>query len=144
MGTHRFKIEGKDFEVHVGTRMGGRVNVTVNGTSYDVEIAAQPGAAAAPLPAMTAAAAAPSLSPSPAPAPAAGAGEVRAPISGVVLSVEVKPGDKVAPNSKVLVLEAMKMENEIFAAMDGTVSAVHVKAQQEVREGDLLVSINAG
>jgi glutaconyl-CoA/methylmalonyl-CoA decarboxylase subunit gamma len=93
--------------------------VTVNGTSYDVEIAAQPGAAAAPLPALPAAAAAPSLSPSPAPAPAAGAGEVRAPISGVVLSVEVKPGDKVTPNSKVLVLEAMKMENEIFAATHG-------------------------
>lgn len=140
MGTHRFRIEGKDFEVQVGTRMGGRVNVSVNGASYEVEIASAPGAAAAPPP-TAAPVMAPAPSHSPAPVTTGGAGEVRAPISGVVLSVDVKPGDKVAPTTKVLVLEAMKMENEIFAAMHGTVSAVHAKPQQEVREGDLLFSI---
>ncbi len=138
MATHRFKIEGKDFEVKVGTRTGSQVGVTVNGKSYAVEVESQTGtiapqaAAAAPPPPIAASAAAPA---------SGGADEVRAPISGVVLSVSVKPGDKVEPQTQVLVLEAMKMENEIFAAINGTVTQVHVQGQQEVREGDLLVSI---
>ncbi len=144
MATHRFKIEGKDFEVKVGTRTGSHVGVTVNGKSYDVEVESQSGVAPAPSPA-AAAPAPPPVAAAPAAAPVAGgAGDVHAPISGVVLSVEVKVGDKVEPRSKVLVLEAMKMENEIFAAATGTISKVHVQPQQEVREGDLLVSITLG
>jgi len=142
MGTHRFKIEGRDFEVRVGTRSGGRVDVTVNGKGYAVEIESAPGAAIAAT-----TAAAPAAAPMSVAAPAAhtaGAGDVIAPISGVVLSVEAKPGQRVEPNTRVLVLEAMKMENDIFAATTGTVTKVHVQAQQEVREGDLLVSIAVG
>jgi len=139
MGTHRFKIEGRDFEVRVGTRSGGRVDVTVNGKGYAVEIESAPGAAIAATTAAT-----PASAPMGVAAPAAhtaGAGDVLAPISGVVLSVEAKPGQRVEPNTRVLVLEAMKMENDIFAATTGTVVEVHVQPQQEVREGDLLVSI---
>lgn len=144
MGTHRFTIEGKDFEVRVGTRMGNRVDVTVNGATYAVDIAAA-GTAGAPT------------SPPPPPAPmsaapvaanvatsAGGAGDVRAPISGVVLSIDVKPGQRVEPQTRVLVLEAMKMENDIFAAVAGTVTQIHAQPQQDVREGDLLVSISPG
>jgi glutaconyl-CoA decarboxylase len=138
MATHRFKIEGKDFEVRVGTRTGSHVGVTVNGKTYAVEVESHAG----PAPAIASAAAAPAASTPPPSAPVAtGGGEVHAPISGVVLSVAVKPGDQVEPQTKVLVLEAMKMENDIFAAISGTVAQVHVQPQQEVREGDLLVSI---
>jgi biotin carboxyl carrier protein len=77
----------------------------------------------------------------PASAPAGGGGEVRAPIPGVVLTVDVEPGQKVTVATKVAVLEAMKMENEIYAGADGVVSAVHVKPQQEVRQGDLMLTI---
>lgn len=139
MGTHRFTIEGKEFEVRVGTRMGNRVDVTVNGASYAVEIAG-----GAPVQGAPATGPAPVSAPPPpvvATVATGGAGEVLAPISGVVLSVDVKPGDAVEPHTRVLVLEAMKMENEIFAAVAGKVSQVHAKPQQEVREGDLLVSI---
>jgi len=152
MGTHRFKIDGQDFEVVVGTRMGSRVDVSVNGKAYAVEIeaSATPAAsagAATQATSVTTPVAAPVAAPL-VPAPVApaepiggGAGEVRAPISGVVLSLEVAVGDQVEPSSKVLVLEAMKMENEIFAAATGKIAMIHVEAQQEVREGDLLVTI---
>lgn len=141
MATHRFRIEGKEYEVEVGTRLGSSVQVTVNGRAYEVELAggaaaAVPGVPAAPRP-LPAAVSRPA-----APAPAGGgAGEVRAPIPGVVLSVAVSVGEKVTAASKLLVLEAMKMENEIFAGIDGTVAAVHAKPQQEVRQGDLLLVI---
>jgi biotin carboxyl carrier protein len=69
---------------------------------------------------------------------------VRAPIPGVVLEVAVAAGEAVTANTKLLVLEAMKMENEIFAGVDGKVATVHVEAQQEVGQGDLLVTITVG
>ena len=149
MGTHKFKIDGQDFEVQVGTRMGSRVDVSVNGKTYEVEIegGSSPMVAAAAPAAAPVAAPTPAAPPRPAPAaPSAGAtgaaGEVLAPISGVVLTVDTSAGQSVEPNTKVLVLEAMKMENEIFAAISGKVTQVHVQPQQEVREGDLLVSID--
>ena len=146
MATLRFRIEGKDYAVEVGARSGNTVQVTVNGRNFAVEVDESghyaPAPVAAPAPAPVAAAAPPST-PVAAPRPAAGgAGEVRAPISGVVLSVLVSPGQAVTARTQIVVLEAMKMENEIYAAIDGAVVSVHVQAQQEVREGDLLVTIN--
>ncbi len=144
MGTHRFIIEGKEYKVEVGTRLGSSVLVTVNGTPYSVELT---GSSAVPAP--VAAAAEPASVPRAAAAPAAtrpsaaagGSGQVLAPIPGVVLNVLVGIGDPVTARSKLLVLEAMKMENEIFAGIAGVVTAVAVKSQQEVRQGDLLVTI---
>jgi glutaconyl-CoA decarboxylase len=145
MATHRFRIEGKDYAVEVGARSGDTVQVTVNGRSFAVEVDesgyyAAPAAAPAPrpAPAPVAAASAPAAAPRPT---VAGSGEVRAPISGVVLNILVSVGQAVTARTQVLVLEAMKMENEIYAAIDGKVAIVHVQAQQEVREGDLLVTI---
>ncbi len=143
MGTHRFKIEGKSFDVRVGTRTGSRVDVTVNGATYAVEVEATSSspttvASQVAAPHLSAPVAASSTAPA-----TAGSGDVMAPISGVVLSVDVKPGQQVEPHTRVLVLEAMKMENEIFAAVSGTITQVHVQPQQEVRDGDLLVSIKS-
>jgi biotin carboxyl carrier protein len=73
---------------------------------------------------------------------AAARGEsVRAPIAGKVVKVLVAVGDQVAPGSAVIVLEAMKMENELAAERGGTVSAIHKAAGQAVDTGDLLVEI---
>jgi biotin carboxyl carrier protein len=73
-------------------------------------------------------------------APARGE-SIRAPIAGKVVKVLVAVGDPVAPGSAVIVLEAMKMENEIAAERGGTVSAIHKAAGQAVDSGDLLVEI---
>ena len=67
--------------------------------------------------------------------------EIRAIIPGVVQQVLVQPGDRVARGSGLLVLEAMKMRNELTAPMDGTVRQVHVAPGQKVPKGELLVTL---
>ena len=66
---------------------------------------------------------------------------IRAPIAGKVVKVLVAVGDNVAPGSAVIVLEAMKMENELVSANGGTVTAVHKQAGQAVDTGDVLVEL---
>ena len=66
---------------------------------------------------------------------------LRAPIAGKVVKVLVAPGDQVAPGSAVLVLEAMKMENELVAERGGTVAKIHKQAGQAVDTGDVLVEL---
>jgi biotin carboxyl carrier protein len=73
-------------------------------------------------------------------APARGE-SIRAPIAGKVVKVVVAVGDQVAPGGPVIVLEAMKMENELAAERGGTVSAIHRAAGQAVDTGDLLVEL---
>ncbi|HTY47558.1 MAG TPA: biotin/lipoyl-containing protein [Methanomassiliicoccales archaeon] len=68
-------------------------------------------------------------------------GNITAPMPGKVISVKVKSGDKVQPNTLVLILEAMKMENEILAGMGGTIKEVRVKAGEAVEGGKVLVVI---
>ena len=110
--------------------------VNVNGTSYEVEVE-EIAAGAAPV------AAAPVAAPTPAPvaAPAAGASGVTAPMPGNILDVKVKVGDVVNENTVVIILEAMKMENEIFAGVNGKVTAVNVAKGATVNSGDVLVVI---
>ncbi len=69
-------------------------------------------------------------------------GEIlRAPIAGKVVKVLVAVGDVVAPHTPVIVLEAMKMENELISERGGTVKALHKLAGQAVDTGDLLVEL---
>lgn len=126
-----------------------KYTITVNGTAYEVEVeeagsvasapkAVAPKAAPAPAPA-------PKAAPAPAPAPkaaapvAAGATTVSAPMPGKVLSVNVKVGDAVKSGDVLMILEAMKMQNEIMAPADGTVSDVRVSAGQTVGTGDVMI-----
>jgi biotin carboxyl carrier protein len=66
---------------------------------------------------------------------------IRAPIAGKVVKVVVAVGDKVEPGTAVIVLEAMKMENELTAERGGTVQSIHKAAGQAVDTGDLLIEI---
>lgn len=104
-----------------------KFNITVNGNTYEVDVEEVGGVATAPVaPVAAAPVAAPAAAPAPAAkkaaAPVAGATLVKAPMPGTVVSVKVKPGDAVKADTLVAVLEAMKMENEIFAGVDGTVA----------------------
>lgn len=144
MATHRLVIEGKEFKVDVGVRSGNSVEVAVNGRAYIVEItgARSPVAIfpATPAPAPPGSASAAPVAPAQV-SGGATAGDVRAPISGLVLSIAVSPGERVSRGSVLLVLEAMKMNNEIFAPVDGIVESVAVRPQQQVAQGDLLAMI---
>ena len=110
--------------------------VNVNGTQYMVEIELIDGATAPAAPAATAA-------PAPAAATAPAGGEtVKSPMPGTILDVKVKAGDKVEEGQVLMILEAMKMENEIMAPVSGTVASVNVSAGSTVQSGDILCSIN--
>ena len=141
MKEYKFKINGKDYAVTIGEAEGKLLSVNVNGANYQVELENAPVAApaAAPVQATAPAAAAPVVA---APAAPAGAGEkVNSPLPGVIVEVSVKEGQAVKAGQKVAVLEAMKMENEIPAPKDGTITAVHVQKGDSILEGAPVVSI---
>ncbi len=118
--------------------------VNVNGNSYEVEVEEVGGAqTAAPAAVAPVQAAAPSQAPKTAPAAAAPAGgtPVKAPMPGNVLDIKVSNGQAVKEGDLVVILEAMKMENEIFAPCDGTVTVVASKGAT-VNTGDVLISLS--
>jgi biotin carboxyl carrier protein len=122
-----------------------RFNVTVNGKAYDVAVE-EVGAGAAPMAAAPAPAAAPAAAAAPAPAAApaqaAGAGEkVTAPMPGTILDVKAQSGQSVSKGDVIMVLEAMKMENDIVAPCDGTVTSIVVKKGDSVQSGDTLATV---
>ena len=119
--------------------------ITVNGTPYSVTVEDANGSAA---PVAAAPAAAPASAPAPAPAAApaapaaAGSVSVDAPMPGNILDIKVSNGASVKAGDVLLILEAMKMENEIVAPQDGTVASVNVNKGDTVEAGQTLVSLN--
>lgn len=144
MSNYKFKISGKEYNVTIGSIEDKIAKVNVNGKDYEVELENQPAAApaVAAAPVTAAAQAAPAAAATPAAKPAAGAGvKVTSPLPGVIIEVSVKEGQAVKAGQKVAVIEAMKMENEIAATQDGTISAIHVNKGDSVLEGADIVSI---
>ena len=117
--------------------------ITVNGVAYEVTVEeGTTGAATAPAAAPKAAPkAAPAAPKAAAPAAAAGAVKVNAPMPGKVLSVKANVGQAVKKGEVILILEAMKMENEIVAPQDGTVAST-VAAGTSVEAGEVLATLN--
>ena len=117
--------------------------ITVNGNVYDVTVEEGTGSTAGAAKAATPKAAAPKAAPkAAAPAGAQGAVKVNAPMPGKILKVNVNAGTAVKKGDVLLVLEAMKMENEICAPQDGTVATVECVAGDSVESGKVLVSMN--
>ena len=142
MKEYKFKINGNEYVVAVNGIADGVADATVNGVGYNVELAdgfASPGTAA-PAPAAQAAPA-PAAAAAPAAKPAGAGKAVKSPLPGVIIEVSVKEGQAVKAGQKVAVIEAMKMENEIAAESDGTVTAIHVNKGDSVLEGADIVTI---
>ena len=120
-----------------------KYSVKVNGTVYEVEVEEISGSAAVE----TKSEPAPAAASTPAPAPEkkaevpAGGVAVKAPMPGTILKMNVKVGDKVEKNALVCVLEAMKMENEIFSPEAGTVTAINAAQGATVNAGDPIVTL---
>lgn len=119
-----------------------KYNVTVDGKTYEVLVEEADGTASAPA-AVAPAAPAPKAAPAAAPkaAPAAGGNTVNAPMPGTILKMNVKVGDTVKASDLVCILEAMKMENEIFAGKDGVVKAINAAQGASVNSGDAIITL---
>ena len=162
MSQYKFTINGKEFDVTVNSVEGKNAAVTVNGVDYNVVLESgldgshsssavslreTPPSVAGSLPlSMPRAAAAseesarPAQSAAPAVAPGAGK-KIVSPLPGVIIEVCVKEGEAVKRGQKIAVIEAMKMENDILAECDGTISAIYVKKSDSVLEGANIASI---
>ena len=147
MKKYNYKINGVPYEVSIESLTDGAAQVVVNGTSYAVELEQK--SSSKPVVPQGARVAQPVVSaptasaPRPAARPAGGSGAVVSPLPGVILRIMVKEGDAVKAGQTLLCLEAMKMENNVDADRDGTVTSVAVAVGDSVMEGDTLVTIGA-
>lgn len=146
MKSYKFRINGNEYNVDINSVEGNIADVTVNGAAYQVEMENAPAPvqkpAQAPAAAVASTGSATTTTPAPKAAAPAGAGKpVTSPLPGVIIEVSVKEGQTVKAGQKVAVLEAMKMENEIQAPADGTVTAILVNKGDSVLEGAEIVKI---
>lgn len=121
-----------------------RFTVSVNGKRYDVEVEEVGREDAAPVaaaPRMEVAKPAKPAKAAPKAEVPAGAEVVKAPMPGTILDIKVSSGEVVKEGQALLVLEAMKMENEVVAPRDGTVASIHAMKGASVESGDVLVAI---
>ena len=116
------------------------LRITVNGVAYDVQVE-ELGEGVAPVVAAPVPAAAPKAAPKAAPG-AAGGTKVTAPMPGTILAVNVSVGQKIEEGQAVVILEAMKMENEIPAPASGTVASINVEKGASVETGAVLITLN--
>ena len=148
MNKYQYKVQGVDYDVEIEEVEGNLAKVSVNGIAFEVELkqpinparAITKPKVATPTPTPSKPAAAPAATTTPA-APAGAGSAVKAPLPGTIASICVKVGDKVNVGDVVLVLEAMKMQNNIESEYAGTVTAVMVNAGESVMEGAPLVTI---
>ena len=150
MKTYKYKVQGVDYEVEIEDVEGNIAKVNVNGIPFEVELQQPINAAkhpniVKPKVAAPAAVAAPVQAAAPkaaAKAPAAGKGNpLTAPLPGTITSINVKVGESVIAGQVVVILEAMKMQNNIEAEQSGTVTAINVNPGDSVMEGAVLLTI---
>lgn len=151
MNKYQYKVQGVDYDVEIEEVEGNVAKVNVNGIRFDVELkqpinptsSLKKVRVEAPKPVARPAipTAAPAASPA-APAAPAGAGSpIKAPLPGTIIELKVKVGDTVKQGDCVLVLEAMKMQNNIESEYEGTVTSITVKQGETVMEGTVLLTI---
>ena len=148
MNKYQYKVQGVDYDVEIEEVEGNVAKVVVNGIRFDVELK-QPINPTSTLkkvrveaPKPVARPAIPTAAPAAAPAAPAGSGSpVKAPLPGTVTELKVNVGDTVKQGDVVLVLEAMKMQNNIESEYNGTVTSIAVKQGETVMEGSVLLTI---
>ena len=140
MKTYKLKINGNDYNVDINEVEGQDVKLTVNGTDYVVTVDKEMKPQRKPVVSAPRQTSAPAAAPQQSSAAAAGS-KVTTPLPGTILDVFVNVGDAVKAGQTVVLLEAMKMENNIEADTDGTVKEVKVRKGDSVLEGDVLVVI---
>ncbi len=152
MNKYQYKVQGVDYDVEIEEVEGNVAKVNVNGIRFDVELkqpinptsSLKKVRVEAPKPVARPAipTAAPAAAPAAASAAPAGAGSpIKAPLPGTIIELKVNVGDTVKQGDCVLVLEAMKMQNNIESEYEGTVTSITVKQGETVMEGAVLLTI---
>jgi glutaconyl-CoA/methylmalonyl-CoA decarboxylase subunit gamma len=145
--SYKFKVHGNTYDVKVLRRNEAGARLSVNGSEYNVDFIPDE-ALPSKTPTLARTVAIPDTEPSVArtasPGVAMGSGAVKAPLPGSIFKMLVREGDRVKAGQTVLIMEAMKMENEIRCASGGLVKEVCVKEGDSVLEGVLLLQIQAG
>ena len=158
MKKYQYKVQGVDYEVEIVEVEGKIARVNVNGITFEIEMQKPINAAKHPVlaatkkttssvtapvaPAAAVQSVAVQTQPIQQPSAAAGAGTpVKAPLPGTINAINVKVGDKVAVGDVVIVLEAMKMQNNIEAENAGTVTSILVNQGDSVMEGAVMLTI---
>lgn len=152
MNKYQYKVKGIDYEVEIAEVEGNIAKVNVNGIPFEVEMqqpinaakhptinVQKPVVAPAPV-SKPASAPAPAAAPA-APAPSGSGSPIKAPLPGTVTEIKVQIGQQVSVGDTVLVLEAMKMQNNIEAETAGKVTSILVKPGETVMEGAVLLTI---
>ena len=137
MKKFKFTIRGNEYEVHINSFEDNIAEIDVNGSIYQVELEEQVKTTKTPKLVRSK----PVQTKETKPKPAAGLSRVEAPLPGTIFKVIAKEGDEVKKGQSIMVLEAMKMENNILAEKDGVVNIIHVSEGDAVLQGDILVEI---
>ncbi len=144
MKEFKFTINGSEYSVNINNVEGNIADLEVNGTPYKVEIDKELKQVKTPKLVRPAAVPSTDAHPSVARTQSPGvatAGAIKSPLPGVVLELAVRVGDHVKMGQKLLVLEAMKMENNIDSDKEGTIREIKVDKGSSVLEGDVLIII---
>lgn len=143
MKKFKFTINGNQYEVEIGTIEDNNAQVSVNGTIYEVQIDRSIQQQKTPKLVHSSAVHSSESAKAKTNAPDSpkGGGTVKSPLPGTVLEIHVKAGDHVKMGQKILTLEAMKMENVLYADREGTIQSVDCSKGDAVKEGDTLMTI---
>lgn len=145
MKNFKFTINGNEYDAEIIGIEDSTAEVSVNGVSYSVEIDRKMQTTKTPKLIRTLAVPStdshPSVSKTASPSAPKGTGNIKSPLPGVILEIYVREGDNVKIGQKLLMLEAMKMENIINADKEGRVASIKVGKGDSVMEGDILIVI---
>ncbi|MBI5726992.1 MAG: acetyl-CoA carboxylase biotin carboxyl carrier protein subunit [Ignavibacteriales bacterium] len=142
-----FSVNNKDYNVNVISVEGTNATVLVNGVSYEVTINKE--VKTLKTPTIVRSRVEPStesdksIAKTSSPVGAKGAGYIKAPLPGTIVSVQAEAGDTIRIGEQLLILEAMKMENNIKADKEGVITSIRVAPGDSVLEGDILLEIKA-
>ncbi|WP_406672310.1 biotin/lipoyl-containing protein [Natronospira sp.] len=140
MSKFKYLINGNEYEVTIDSFTGSVATLTVNGVTYEVEVQREKRTPTRIERPVVVTGAGPQITRT---KPQSTAGAVNSPLPGVIKEIKVKEGEEVKQGACVIILEAMKMDNEIYAGDDGVVLKVHVQPGQQVLEGETLVTVGA-
>ena len=145
MKKFKFTINGNQYDTEIINIEDNIAEIEINGSSYKVEVGKEIKTTKTPKlvrqVAVPSTDSHPSVAKTSSPASPKGSGTIKSPLPGVILELYVKEGDVVKRGQKVLMLEAMKMENNIEADKDGKVISIHKQKGDAVMEGDVLIAI---